>query len=99
LEEYIKWNLLNSATSLLSTPIEMASFDFMAKQERLSKDQEDRALQTVNAAVGEALGKLYVEKKFLLKPKKSREDDSKYYFGLQNRISNLDVGRDKIKSH
>jgi predicted metalloendopeptidase len=64
LEEYIKWNLLNSATSLLSTPIEMASFDFMAQQERLSKDQEDRALQTVNAAVGEALGKLYVEKKF-----------------------------------
>jgi predicted metalloendopeptidase len=30
-----------------------------------SKDQEDRALQTVNGATVEALGKLYVEKKFL----------------------------------
>jgi endothelin-converting enzyme/putative endopeptidase len=33
-KEYIKWNLLNSATSLLSTPIETASFDFMAKPNR-----------------------------------------------------------------
>jgi endothelin-converting enzyme/putative endopeptidase len=32
-KEYIKWNLLNS-TSLLSTPIEMASFDFMANSNR-----------------------------------------------------------------
>jgi endothelin-converting enzyme/putative endopeptidase len=48
LEEYIKWNLLNSATSLLSTPIETASFDFMAKLNRSIKQRprEDRALQT-----------------------------------------------------
>jgi predicted metalloendopeptidase len=37
--------------------------------EPLNKDKRREALQTVNAAVGEALGKLYVEKKFL-KPKK-----------------------------
>ncbi|MFT5254004.1 MAG: putative endopeptidase, partial [Flavobacteriales bacterium] len=64
---YLKWSLLNSATSLLSTPIEMASFDFYGKtltgaiQQR---PREDSALQTINGAVGEALGKLYVEKKF-----------------------------------
>jgi hypothetical protein len=35
-------DLLNSATSLLSTPIETASFDFMAKHstDDSSKDQE-----------------------------------------------------------
>jgi predicted metalloendopeptidase len=43
LKEYIKWNLLNSATSLLSTPIEMASFDFMAKLNRaIATDQDKR---------------------------------------------------------
>jgi endothelin-converting enzyme/putative endopeptidase len=34
---------------------------------------EDRALQTVNGTIGEALGKLYVEKCFLLRQKKKRK--------------------------
>jgi endothelin-converting enzyme/putative endopeptidase len=37
---------------------------------------EDRALQTVNGTIGEALGKLYVEKCFLLRQKKSGKDDT-----------------------
>jgi predicted metalloendopeptidase len=41
---------------------------------------------------------VYVEKKFPTEAKERLEDDSKYYFGLQNRISNLDVCRNKIKT-
>jgi predicted metalloendopeptidase len=37
---------------------------------------EDRALQTVNGTIGEALGKLYVEKCFLLSKSKSGKDDT-----------------------
>ena len=80
-KEYIKWNLLNSATSLLSTPIEMASFDFYGKTLTgaiKQRPREDRALQTVNGTIGEALGKLYVEKKF---PAEAKENH------YQNRIS------------
>jgi predicted metalloendopeptidase len=32
-----------------------------------NKTPRDRALQTVNGTIGEALGKLYVEKMFLLR--------------------------------
>lgn len=90
---YLKWSLLNSATSLLSTPIEMASFDFYGKtltgaiQQR---PREDSALQTINGAVGEALGKLYVEKKFPAEAKvKAEKMIHNIILAYQNRISNL----------
>jgi predicted metalloendopeptidase len=41
-----------------------------------NKDLLKSALQTVNGTIGEALGKLYVEKCFLLKQKKSGENDT-----------------------
>lgn len=92
-KEYIKWNLLNSATSLLSTPIETASFDFYGKTLTgaiKQRPREDRALQTVNAAVGEALGKLYVEKKFPAEAKEKAEKMiQNIILAYQNRISNL----------
>lgn len=92
-KEFIKWNLLNSATSLLSTPIEVASFDFYGKTLTgaiKQRPREDRALQTVNGAVGEALGKLYVEKKFPAEAKeKAKRMIDNIILAYQNRISNL----------
>jgi endothelin-converting enzyme/putative endopeptidase len=49
----MKWNLVNSATSLLSTNIDEASFDFYGTLTGAIKQrpQEDRALQTVNGTI------------------------------------------------
>ncbi|MBU0942710.1 MAG: M13 family metallopeptidase [Bacteroidetes bacterium] len=92
-KEYLKWNLLNSATSLLSTPIEAASFDFYGKTLTgaiKQRPREDRALQTINGAIGEALGRLYVEKKFPAEAKaKAEKMIHNIILAYQNRISNL----------
>jgi putative endopeptidase len=62
---YMKWTLLNRTAGMLSTEIGAANFNFYGKTLTGAIKQrplEERALQTVNGSVGEALGKLYVEK-------------------------------------
>jgi endothelin-converting enzyme/putative endopeptidase len=43
----------------------------------------------INGRIGEALGKLYVEKSFRLRPKKAGDDDKKIFIAFENRINNL----------
>ena len=67
LKTYLKWNIVNGAASFLSSDFENAKFDFYGKT--LSGQQEmrprwKRVLGTTNGALGEAVGKLYVEKYF-----------------------------------
>src|SRR5690606_13529763 len=67
LKNYLRWSLLNGAASKLSMDMERANWDFYSKELSGAKKQEaleKRALQVVNRSLGEALGKLYVEKKF-----------------------------------
>ena len=64
---YLKWDLFNDAASALSTDLEKESWEFYSKTLRGAKEQRprnERALSTINGVVGEALGKLYVEKHF-----------------------------------
>lgn len=64
---YLKWTLVNGSASLLSTDMETANWEFYSKTLEGAKEQrpvEERALAVVNRTVGEALGQLYVEKKF-----------------------------------
>ena len=66
-KEYMKWSLLSGSAGMLSTQIGAANFDFYGKTLTGAIKQrplEERALQTVNGGIGEALGKLYVEKMF-----------------------------------
>lgn len=75
-KNYLKWSLLNDAASALSTTIGRANFEFYGKTLTGAKKQrpaEERALQTVNGTVGEALGKLYVEQKFPAEAKAKAE--------------------------
>ncbi|NRS88018.1 endothelin-converting enzyme/putative endopeptidase [Flavobacterium sp. 7E] len=92
-KEYMKWDLINSASGLLSTDIESANFDFYGKTLTgaiKQRPREDRALQTVNGTIGEALGKLYVEKMFPAEAKEKAEKMIKNIItAYQNRISNL----------
>ncbi|MDR2222508.1 MAG: M13 family metallopeptidase [Flavobacteriaceae bacterium] len=64
---YLKWTLVNHNASNLSTAMEKANWEFYSKTLEGAKEQrpvEERALAVVNGTVGEALGQLYVAKKF-----------------------------------
>ena len=92
-KEYMKWTLLNKSSSLLSTDIETANWEFYGKTLTGAIKQKPRtetALQTVNGTVGEALGKLYVAKKFPPEAKAKAESMIKNVFlAFENRINNL----------
>lgn len=64
---YMRWMLLRGASSQLSTTIETANWEFYGKTltgALKQRPRHEKALQVVNGTVGEALGKLYVEKMF-----------------------------------
>jgi putative endopeptidase len=90
---YMRWSLLNKASSQLSTTIEAANFDFYGKTLTGAVKQrpsDERALQVINGRIGEALGKLYVEKKFPAEAKAKAETMIKNIFiAFENRINNL----------
>lgn len=92
-KEYMKWSLLNSSTAVLSARVEEANFDFYGKTLTgaiKQRPREDRALQIVNGSVGEALGKLYVEKMFPAEAKEKAEKMiQNIILAYQNRINNL----------
>ena len=90
---YMRWSLLNRASSQLSTTIENANFDFYGKTLTgavKQRPRDENALQTINGTLGEALGKLYVEKKFPAEAKTKAEKMIKNIFtAFENRINNL----------
>lgn len=92
-KNYLKWNLLRDASGALSTKIDRANFEFYGKALTGAKKQrpaEERALQTVNRTIGEALGKLYVEQKFPAEAKSKAENMIKNVIrAYQIRINNL----------
>ena len=70
---YMEWNAIRSASSYRSDEVQMASFDFFGKT--MSGRKEDyprwkRATGQVESQMGEALGKMYVERYF---PASSKE--------------------------
>ncbi len=91
---YMRWALLNRAAGMLSTEIGAANFDFYGKTLTGAIKQrvlEERALQTVNGSVGEALGKLYVAKMFPAEAKeKARKMIKNVMRAYEIRITNLD---------
>lgn len=90
---YMRWMVLSGASSQLTTEIETANWEFYGKTltgALKQRPREERALQTVNGTVGEALGKLYVEKKFPPEAKAKAESMIQYVFrAFENRINNL----------
>ncbi|HLF52507.1 M13 family metallopeptidase [Flavobacterium sp.] len=90
---YMRWSLLNRSAGQLSSAIGAANFDFYGKALTGAIKQrplEERALQTINGSVGEALGKLYVEKMFPAEAKlKAEKMIQNVILAYQNRINNL----------
>jgi len=92
-KDYMKWTLLNRASGYLSTDIETANWEFYSKTLKGALKEETRdknALQTVNGSIGEALGKLYVEKKFPAEAKAKAESMIENVMkAYENRINRL----------
>ncbi|HQA73304.1 MAG: M13 family metallopeptidase [Flavobacterium sp.] len=90
---YMRWTALNSAADNLSTDIEKANWDFYSKTLNGAIKQRPRdegALQVVNGATGEALGKLYVEKMFPAAAKEKAQKMIKNVIrAYETRINNL----------
>ncbi|WP_310554674.1 M13 family metallopeptidase [Flavobacterium sp.] len=93
LKAYMRWTLLNKSTGVLTSEIETANWEFYSKtlQGALKqRPREERALQVVNGTVGEALGKLYVEKKFPAEAKvKAKLMIDNIFIAFENRINKL----------
>ena len=72
----MRWETLNESASMLTTEIEKANWDFYEKTLKGTQKQKpanERALETVNGSVGEALGKLYVDEMFPPEAKEKAE--------------------------
>ena len=103
LKEYLKWTIIDRAAGSLTEDIDKANWEFYSKTLRGSKKQrplKERALSVVNGSIGEALGKLYVDKKFPPEAKAKAEKMIKNIFkAFENRIKNVDWMSDKTKEN
>src|SRR5699024_7285843 len=87
----VSWQTLNDAASQLTTELEKANWDFYSKTLNGVPQQrpaEERALARVNGTVGEALGKIYVDKYFPPEAKETAET-------MVNNV--MEVYKDRIK--
>ena len=67
IKDYIKFNLVSGSAGYLSQKLDDMKFDFYSKYLQGQKEQRalnKRALGLINGVVGEAFGKVYVEKYF-----------------------------------
>ena len=91
---YLRWTAIDRAAGMLSKDIEVANWEFYGKELTGAKQQrarDERALGTINNVVGEALGKLYVDKKFPPDAKAKAEEMIKnVMLGFEKRIASLE---------
>ncbi|WP_452220533.1 M13 family metallopeptidase [Lacinutrix salivirga] len=98
---YLKWDAFNSAAGFLSTDIEKANWEFYGKELNGAKKQrarDERALGSLNRTIGEALGKLYVDKKFPPEAKeKAKKMIKNVILAFEGRINKLDWMSEETK--
>ena len=76
IKDYLKYHVLNGNASNLSSDVEQIRFDFYSKYLQGQKEQrsmDKRGLALVNGVLGEAFGKLYVDKYFTPESKQQME--------------------------
>lgn len=97
----LKWSTVRGAASLLTDKLESLSFGFYGTTMRGTpsmKPRRERALDVVNGSVGEALGKLYVDKYFPAEAKtKAKELVDDLIAAYRIRIKGLDWMSDVTK--
>ena len=81
IKDYLKFHLVNGASSYLNEELDQLSFDFYGRKLRGQAEQrslDKRGLEYVNGNIGELLGKLYVEKHFPEEAKAACEELVQY---------------------
>ncbi|AEH01004.1 M13 family metallopeptidase [Lacinutrix sp. 5H-3-7-4] len=100
-KSYLKWNTFNSAAGYLTTDLETANWEFYGRDLNGAKKQrarDERALGSLNRTIGEALGKLYVDKKFPPEAKaKAEKMIQNVILAFEGRINNLDWMSEETK--
>ena len=101
LKIYLSWNVILDGASYISSDFEKANFEFYGKSlsgQQVMKARWKRVLNVTNGALGEAIGKLYVEKYF---PAEAKERMVKLVENLRTsfagRINNIDWMSDITK--
>lgn len=98
---YLKWNLLRNTANLLSSDFVNERFDFTGKflnGQKAMQPRWKRILQSTNFALGEALGKLFVEKTFPPEAKqKALQIVNNLLEAMGERINNLEWMSDETK--
>lgn len=98
---YFKWKAIDGAASMLSDDIEVSNWEFYSKELTGAIKQlprNERALASINGVIGEALGKLYVDKKFPPEAKaKAMEMIKNVMAGYEIRIQKLPWMSDATK--
>lgn len=101
IKKYLRWTLIDNAAGILTTDLETANWEFYGRDLRGAKKQrerDERALANVNGAIGEALGKLYVDAKFPPEAKKKAEEMiANVMLGFEVRINSLEWMSEETK--
>ncbi|MFK5958322.1 MAG: M13 family metallopeptidase [Lutibacter sp.] len=91
---YLRWAAIDRAAGKLNKEIEVANWEFYSKELRGAQQQrprDERALGSLNGSIGEALGKLYVDKKFPPEAKaKAEKMIANVMKGFEKRINALE---------
>ncbi len=102
LKTLVSWGTLNGAASELSTDLEKANWEFYSKTLNGVPQQrpaDERALATINGVMGEALGKIYVDKYFPPEAKETAETMVQNIIETyKSRIKDLDWMTDTTKA-
>ena len=100
-KNYLRWSLIHRDAGKLSTEIDRVNWEFYGKTLTGAEQQrkrDERALSAVNSGLGEALGKLYVDKHFPPEAKsKAKEMIDNIMLAFENRIKNLEWMSDETK--
>jgi len=78
---YLKWHVLDARAAVLAKPFDRANFEFYSQTLRGVKEQAPRwkrCVRMVDADLGEALGRVFVEKTFSPETKKKTVEMTKY---------------------
>jgi putative endopeptidase len=98
---YLKWNLLRSSASYLSSEFDLAAFDFYGRVltgRQAQQERWKRAISALNGALGEAVGEEYVAIHFPAEAKNRMEELVDYLReAFSQRINQLDWMSDETK--
>jgi putative endopeptidase len=102
LKSYLRWNAFRASAGYLSTDLERANWEFYGRDLNGAKEQrprDERALGSLNGTIGEALGKLYVDKMFPPEAKVKAENMiQNVILAFEQRINNLDWMSEETKA-